>query len=705
MPYADPEKKRQADNSYVRDRSENRRDITAGYPEPGDLELRAACDRDFRLFCESYFPNAFYLAWGEEQLRAIEQMQRVVLEGGLFAFAMPRSSGKTALAVRASLWALLYGHRRFVTLLAATEEQAKALLRHFKVSIVDNEPLARDFRQVCYPIRQLENNGRRAIGQLFDGEQTQITWKDDRLTFPIMPDWACDGTNVSGSVIRVAGLTGGNIRGQSATLPSGEIIRPELVLLDDPQTRESAASPSQNATREAIIKGDVLGMSGPKKRIAALMACTVIRKDDMADLMLDRKRNPAWCGQKTKMMLSFPTAEKLWDEYKEIRLEDLVAERGTARCNEFYASRQAEMDAGGVVSWPARFNEDEISAIQHAMNLRIERGEAAYFAEYQNEPLPDVEENTGDLTPDQIAAKVTRIPRHLVPMGCNRLTAFIDVQGNMLFYLVAAWKDDFGGQVIDYGVFPDQKRAYFTKRDAKIGFSDVFSGVGIEGQIRRALDDLTGRLLGRKWIRDDGAEMTIERCMIDSGWPVSTAVVKEFCRQSPHSAVLTPSKGIGVRASQRPMAEWKKDEGERKGMNWRVRSVDGSRYVRTAEYDTNYWKTFVHSRLATAAGDSGCLGLFGDKPSQHKLLADHLTAEFHVLVSEKGRSVDEWRPRPGSPDNDWLDCLVGATVAASIQGVSLPETASRTVVKAKKQTISLDELRRRSQQKGVARAQ
>src|SRR5690606_10534550 len=112
--------------------------------------------------------------------------------------------------------------------------------------------------------------------------------------------------------VSVAGLTG-SIRGQSTTLPNGSIIRPEFVILDDPQTRESAHSLSQNQRRKAIIKGDVLGMAGPGRKIAAVMPCTVIRADDMADEMLDRKKNAEWSGRKTKMVYRFPTNEALWD--------------------------------------------------------------------------------------------------------------------------------------------------------------------------------------------------------------------------------------------------------------------------------------------------------------------------------------------------------------------------------------------------------
>jgi hypothetical protein len=45
--------------------------------------------------------------------------------------------------------------------------------------------------------------------------------------------------------------------------------------------------------------------------------------------------------------------------------------------------------------------------------------------------------------------------------------------------------------------------------------------------------------------------------------------------------------------------------------------------------------------------------------------------------------VREWSLKPSKPDNHWLDCLVGATAAASMLGCRTPaESAgrSRTVV-------------------------
>ena len=85
----------------------------------------------------------------------------------------------------------------------------------------------------------------------------------------------------------------------------------------------------------------------------------------------------------------------------------------------------------------------------------------------------------------------------------------------------------------------------------------------------------------------------------------------------------------------------------------------------------------MHARLATAAGDSGALTLFGKKPEHHRLFAEHVAdAESYVVTEGQGRTVHEWRIKPTKPDNHWFDCLIGCAVAASMVGVKAPgETA------------------------------
>ena len=500
------------------------------------------------------------------------------------------------------------------------------------------------------------------------------------------------GSPASGAVIRVAGITG-RIRGMKFKRPDGQTVRPSLVILDDPQTDESARSLSQCANRERILAGAVLGLAGPGQKISGIMPCTVIRPGDMADRILDTEKHPEWNGERTKMVYAFPDDEKLWDRYAEIRADSLRAHGDLREATAFYRANQQAMDAGAKVAWLPRFNHDEASAIQHAMNLKLQ-DETAFWAEYQNEPLP---ENVGEdeqLTVDEIAQKLNGQKIGEIPIGCNHLTMFIDVQGKLLFYVVAAWESDFTGYVVDYGAYPDQRRRYFTLRDARPTLLDEKKGAGLEGSIYAGLETLTGEYLSKEWNRDDGAMMKIERCLIDANWGTSTDVVYQFCRQSNHAAVLYPSHGRYVGASSTPFAEYRKKRGDRVGHNWRIPNVHGKRAIRHVLYDTNYWKSFIHARLAAVMGDRGCLSLFGRDPARHQLFAEHLTAEYRVKTSGRGRTVDEWKLRPEAHDNHWFDGIVCCAVAASIQGAILPGT--QEIAKPVAKRLKLSDIKRSS---------
>jgi hypothetical protein len=683
---------KEAVNARGREQSESSRDIAAaGWVHgPVSAERKDGCRRSFRAFCEAYFPQTFHLTWSADHLKVIAKIEAAVLEGGLFAMAMPRGSGKTTLCETACLWALLYGHREFVTLIGADEEHAEDMLESIKSELENNDLLEEDFSEVCGPIRALEGIHQRAAGQLYQGARTHVGWTAKDIVLPTIPT-----SLASGAVIKVAGITG-RIRGMKHKRADGKTVRPSLVLLDDPQTDESARSPSQCATREQILAGAILGLAGPGRKIAGLMTLTVVRPDDMADRILDRDKHPQWQGERTKMVYNFPANEKLWQEYGRLRAEGLRTDRGTADATEFYRANQADMDVGAFVAWPQRHNPDELSAIQHAMNLKFDQGEAAFWAEYQNEPLPEATEGEDMLSAEVIAGKVNGLKKGEVPAGVNHLTMFIDVQGTLLFWVICGWEEDFTGYVLDYGAYPDPKRGYFTLRDAKRTLMGVHAGTGQEGAIYAGLEALTGAALARKFRRDDGAEMTIERCLIDANWGNSTDVVYQFCRQSVHSAILVPSHGRYVGAASTPFGDYKPKRGDRVGLHWRIPGVQGKRAVRYILIDTNYWKSFVHARLAVPMGDPGCLSLFTPHAGfDHQLFAEHLTAEYRVTTQGRGRALDEWKLRTPGTDNHWLDGLVGCAVAASLQGAVLFGTDTKAAPRKPRLRLSDLQGRRR----------
>jgi hypothetical protein len=107
--------------------------------------------------------------------------------------------------------------------------------------------------------------------QLYQGQRTHIGWTAREIVLPTIAE-----SPGSGAIIKVAGITG-RIRGMKYKRADGQTVRPSLVILDDPQTDESARSLSQCATRESILAGAVLGLAGPGKKISGIMPCTVNR--------------------------------------------------------------------------------------------------------------------------------------------------------------------------------------------------------------------------------------------------------------------------------------------------------------------------------------------------------------------------------------------------------------------------------------------
>ena len=659
------------------------RDI-APLPDVVNPERKKACERNFQLFCESYFPETYSLGWSPDHIKAIEKIETAVLTGGLFALAMPRGSGKSTLAETAAIWSMLYGHREFVTLIGATESAALEMLDSIKTELEVNETLAADFPEVCYPIEQLDGIANRCAGQHCSGERTRITWTSNEIVLPTIKD-----SKASGIIVRVAGITG-RVRGMKYKRSDGRSVRPTLVIIDDPQTSESAGSLEQTRKRVRVLAGDILGLAGPGQKISGIMPCTIIRPGDMADIILNRNTHPDWNGEKTKMVYEFPKNMKLWDEYAEIRAEALRTDGNFQAATDFYLAHREEMDEGAVVSWDARYNHDEVSALQHAMNLKLQ-DEAAFQAEYQNDPLPEDLSDDTLLSVDEICGRVNGLARGRVPLACDRLTMFIDVQKSLLYYVVIAWSEDFTGAVIDYGSWPDQHRRQFSLADANPTIQSKFPKAGFEGGLYAALTALTDDYLGREWEREDGAVLKIERALVDANWGQSTDIVYQFCRQSTHAGIIMPSHGRYVGASSKPMTEYRKQPGDRLGFNWMVPNVAGKRAIRHVIYDTNFWKSFIHTRLAVELGDKGGLTLYGRIPGVHQLLAEHLTAEYKIKTQGRGRTVDEWKIKPDRTDNHWLDCIAGCAVCASMLGAALPETLP--VKTARKPMIRLSDRR------------
>ena len=616
---------------------------------------KAAADC-LRTFAESYFGHVFFLEWAPDHLHVIEQLELAVREGRQTALAMPRGSGKTSLVTLAGIWAIVTGRRRYAVLIAAEKDKAETLLESIRTHLAHNDELAADFPEVCEPLRRLGRNNQRRF--LWYGREVTISATKSQIRFADIP-----GSPAAGALVETAGITG-SLRGLQVTTTAGEILRPDFALVDDPQTDQSAKSETQTADRLRTINGSVLGLPGPTETIACVACVTVIRKDDLADQILDRKANPQWRGIRLRLLEKIPESE-LWEEYHRIRERELQSDTGHDESTAFYTDNRDELDAGANPRWLQRYNPNEVSAVQHAMNLLQDRGRETFASEYQNEPQ---EQETADfeLRADELRHRLSRIPRGIVPDNSTRLTAFVDVHENLLYWLTLATDDDFSAWVVDYGTYPKQRLTQFRLRNARNTIAKKHREIPTpEGRLYAALHATYDEILGRAWLRQDGTAVNVQRCLTDAQWGPMTETVYQAIRESRHRGLILPSHGRFVGAGQVPISRWKARKGESRGDEWRI---GPNRNQLRVTFDANHWKTFSMARLLTPPGSAGAALFFGEDPEAHRLISQHLTAETATEVASKSRRIQEWRLKQSNPDNHWLDCFVGSCLAAGTLG-------------------------------------
>lgn len=719
LPYVDdPELRRARQRRYKR-RKAAEVQLLPKLPKCANPARRKAAEASLRVFCETYFPAVFCDPWSQDLLRVIAKIERAICDGETLAIAMPRGSGKTELCRAGVLWAILSCRHEYVVLVSATIGMSKKAMVSIKERLNGNDLLAADFPEVCLPIRALENEPRKAIGQKYvDGKKTKITWAGTEIVLPTIAGYATSGRTICSTSLE------GQVRGPSKNMPpDGHVARPSLAICDDPQTRESAKSTyvgGQTDQRLAIINADVRGLSGPNNRTTILVPCTVMYPDDLADRLLDRNRYPAYRGERTRRLYSWPTNLAAWEELRELRDSLLRADEPLDEVEAFYQARRSTcgrglddppdacptcprrgecLDCGAQVDWAARKGKSP-SALFDAMSQSWDYGAAGFAAEFQNDPM------IGDgvqqkLTAEICVSRTNGRARGQVPLEAQELVCFVDVMQSSLWYVIVAWAKGFTGYVVEYGVWPPQRRGVYTLADIVRSSDNLhvrFPNAGVSGAIVAGLAQMVEEVLKRDFPVAGGGLIRIGKLMIDSGkWPGEVAAAKHKIS----GATVVLSKGEGIKAGGKPMASRRLKAWQKRDPmgHWYMPETKGTREFPYVAIDTNWWKSFIHRGFLTSPGDPGSLTLYGDKGEIHALFASHMMSEYYdTPFSPRGVPVDEWKPRPGKPDNHWFDCIVGCAVAGSVQGIRVgdgpdPLSMSR---KPLPEAMSLGELARKA---------
>lgn len=638
---------------YMQAKRRSERDIGA-IPPIKNEKRRRRCEKDPRLFCRTYFPHIFFHPFTDDQQAWLDTCVEAIYNGGWRAEGMARGGGKTSIFKGVISWAINNGLLKYTLFIAASGDHAGRAVGDVKRMYEDSDTLAEDYPEICFPIRSLEGATQRANMQTCEGVRTGLVWGKKELVFPtVVVPW---GNNAANAILVCAGIEA-SIRG---LIRDG--VRPGLVAIDDPETRESVYSPQETKKRRETIDRDLVGLGGQGKKLTMVMLCTISRKGCLAEEYTDRKQKPAWVGNRRKFLKALPTNTELWDKFIELRQTDQINgdDKGPT-AHKFYVDNQEKMDEGAVISNPYAFDKKlQASALEFCYCRIADMGWDAFNCEYQCDPPDETAAETTSISIESVCRRQNSLPRGVVPQWCERLTVALDVHARDLYWSVVAWRCGMQGYIVDYGT--------------ELVHSPTGNVLADENQ--QAVDQAIISALNswRDWEREGGFPMAdsgevrhVDLALIDSRW--RTDPVVQFCRASA-GGVYRPSMGFGSTQKQRYHAPQASNQRIKLGTNWHA-VFDAQWHSWLWHVNSDYFKNSVHHAFAAPDGP-GSLSLFKSEPVKHRSFAEQICSEVWTreFVGGPNRGYKEYFD-VRSRANHWLDTLAYNCAAATMLGMRL----------------------------------
>ncbi len=614
-----------------------------------NVARRARLGKNPAAWLKFYLSAAFPLPWGKVHLDMIEAAVRAIRTGAGMAVAAPRGSGKSSCLWGVALWALLSGACRFPVVCGWSHSAARRMLRKWLSTLADNPRIAADYPDAVQPFEvAIHSNRLKALTWRDTGKPcgADVRQMDGVLCLP-------DGLGILGAV-----SIKGNVRGLHASLPDGSTIRPDVLLLDDPQDKSTAESPALVRKVRERIEADLFNLSGPNTRLAIMAAVTVIAEADVAEHFLT---HPDFEAIRVGQVTSWPAGwaetasavRALWDTWNKARVAGLTNHDNGAAARAFYRAHKTEMTTGAAVSWPARYDRKrrDPDALYAAMWDYFRLGERAFMSERQNQPLKTGEASVFELPQAHVAGRVNGLARRAVPENAVALVGMVDVNQDGLRWALAASTNGRALSVIDYGVFPGNGRPL------------IGDGEPEALAIMRGLTGLDAILAGLAIMRG-GAVVPPDLMLVDCGgtWMQSVFDWLGTAARTSRWPWLA-SRGWGSR-SYRP----NKNTIGRPGDDFHLAAWPGKGRVLVHNSDT--WRMRQQKGWLLPVGAPDSIALFGDAGQKHEHFADGVTCERLVAYAETDQGpLYRWQLTPGLR-NDWGDVATGLFVAAGRLGLS-----------------------------------
>ncbi len=653
-------------------------DRAVNIPACANPERRRECEANTKLWFQTYLPHAFPKPFGEPHDIMIERSDNAIRTGGRSAVAEPRGYGKSTTLKARSLKALMAGEKKYCALIGADAKASDKNVKGMIMWILGSDLMKEDYPEIWFPIsasadgkayptaqraKTLLVGAVETCGCEFDieakeGDPIYLDFKSQPavLYFPWFPKCAS-----SGAVLFSVGITGG-IRGENRHLPDGSIIRPDLVLIDDPQTRESAHSAIQTKSRLEIIEEDIGGLAGQGEELSMLCACTVVAKNDLADQLLDRKLNPDWRGEKTAMLESFPkhmdnAHDSLvnWEEWNKVRIEGLNEDDDGLSAITYYIDNTEILEEEAITTWDGIQKKKHPSPLYSAMELYF-KNPKGFYSEYQNDPQ-DENDSSQKLERDVVLKALNGLEINQIQEGFNIETIAIDLNDYALSWSYCAFKNDMTTNIVNYGQYPAGSKNVWD--------SDM--GISREEAFTNCLTEFIVKL---------SKEYPSAFIGLDGNWQTDT--VHQVCKQMNRMGIkcfVMRGKGSSQYKEKKPND--KRLIGKTRNHCQFSKGVKGNE----VEFDSHYWHRTTQNAFRIKSPAPGSLSTYGRESKKHMLLADHCVADRLLAYFVKdGKEYYDWF-KPPHEHNDIFDAVSMCQILATMNGCDYVEAGQKLRVK------------------------
>jgi hypothetical protein len=601
-----------------------------------DPDRRKRLEADPPAWLKHYLAGFYPASWSKAHLAIIHGAIEAAKTGTGYAAAAPRGEGKTTVLRGVDFFLVATGVCRFPVMGGWTHKSSSEAFRVW-IRMLHNTPaLAADYPELTQPFEESMHAGRLKA----------LTWSDtgaecgaevrstDKII--VLPD--------SRGAIGAASVQG-DVKGLSVTLPSGEVLRPDLILFDDVQDPKRAGDPAHVQDVIDIIEKQWICLAGPTSRITAMAACTVAASNDVSEYFLNK---PDFKSVRISRIESWPKGwdEKgsqsrlIWDNWHNELLDGMADGDGGQRGRDFYQSNKSEMTDGMTVSWSERMDKKrhDPDALYSAMFDFYRIGEAAFASEYQNRPLKQGA-TVYDLRPEIVMSRTDdKRDAFAVPAWSRLVTAFTDINHYGLHSVCAAFGQDQTAAVLWYQCFD---RITVPERAPEAERRQI---------IFQALCE-HGKTVGSLPCKPD-------LWLIDGGYEHET--IQRY--------VNGPARICGTRAMV--SRGYGADKYRPNGKNLIGKAREECHYTqwplgRGIAYNADYWREIAQRAWLGDIGAPGACSIFA---GHHRDFSEQICRErlSEKLISKTGMI---WRfiTMPGR--HDYGDAMTGCYVAAAWHGI------------------------------------